>query len=290
MVHQSCQFRLPAAPWTPAWPHGPLVCAPLSFPLCVPLCVHLNALARPIVRFCCAEPVGLRIARIHIIHTPSLQGRGLQSQSGLNGTDAMAIVPNPAKPRPRPDDELCAGSLLTSRVSSETQSTWVTMPHRWHHPPSILRDLASPQHRCCLPQAPAPYPRENRAREQFGAPLWRPPPSTHPPTLPLHSRPAVALPLPTLIIEHALVSSLSLFHGFEPHILSSLPGWLARLFQVPVRRARWGLPNIPTPSSQPLLDSTLNVKIRPCQCFPAICSIHSAPSFACFRSNVPTLS
>lgn len=24
MVHQSCQFRLPAAPWTLAWPHGPL--------------------------------------------------------------------------------------------------------------------------------------------------------------------------------------------------------------------------------------------------------------------------
>lgn len=177
MVHQSCQFRLPAAPWTPAWPHGPLLCTPLLSQFSL----SLNALARPIVRFCCAEPVGLRIARIHVIHTPSLQGRGLQSQSGLNGTDAMAIVPNPAKPRPRPDEELCAGSLLTSRVSSETQSTWVTMPHRWHHPPSILRDLAPPQHRCCLPQAPAPYPRENRAREQFGAPLWRPPPSIHPP-------------------------------------------------------------------------------------------------------------
>lgn len=33
-------------------------------------------------------------------HPPSLQGPGRQSQSGLNGADAMAIVPNPAKPRP----------------------------------------------------------------------------------------------------------------------------------------------------------------------------------------------
>lgn len=63
MVHQSCQFRLPAAPWTPAWPHGPLVSLPLSLSLSV------NALARPIVRFCFTEPVGLRIARVHVIHT-----------------------------------------------------------------------------------------------------------------------------------------------------------------------------------------------------------------------------
>lgn len=107
----------------------------------------------------------------------------------------------------------------------------------------------------------------------------------HPP------RPAVALPLPSMVIEHALVSSLSLFHGFEPHtILATGMAGQSRLFKVPVRRARWGLPNIPTPTSQPLLDSNLNVEIRLCQCFPAICSIHSTPSFACFRSSVPTLS
>lgn len=273
MVHQSCQFRLPAAPWTPAWPHGPLVSLPLSLPPSV--CQRTGPPHREILLHRTRRPQD-RPGTCHP-HTPSLQGRGFQSQSGLNGADAMAIVPNPAKPRPRPDDEPCAGSLLTSRVSSETQS----MPHRWHHPPSILRDLAPPQLLLLSATGACPLPTSDQSRAVRC-------PSLAPITI--HPRPAVALPLPTLIIEHALVSSLSLFHGFEPHILSSLPGCLARLFQVPLRRARWGLPNIPTPSSQPLLDSTLNVKIRPCQCFPAVCSIHSAPSFACFRSSVPTLS
>lgn len=192
----------------------------------------------------------------------------------------MEIVPNPAKPRPRPDDELCAGSLLTSRVSSETQSTWVTMPHRWHRPPSILRDLAPPQHRRRLPQVPAPYAGEqSNPVLVFGAHLHSP--STQAcrgASLAQHDRRACPPSRPC-----PCSTGLSL-------TISSLPGWLVVLFQVPVRHARWGLPNIPTPSSQPLLGSTLNVEIRLCQCFPAICSIHSAPSFACFRSSVPTLS
>ena len=206
-------------------------------------------------------------------HLYTLQERGLQSQSGLNGADAMAIVPDPAKPRPRPDDELCAGWLLTSRVSSETQSTWVTMPHQWHHPPSILRAWRRRIAVVCHRRLPL--------AQEGDRPLPVCIPSRYHSTVPIfgaHRRPlkpAVALPLPSMIIELAMSRACPCSAGLSL-TLPSLPGWLASLFQVPVRRARWGLPNIPTPSSEPLLDSTRNVKVRLCQCFPAICSIHFA--------------
>lgn len=169
MVHRSCQSRLPAAGCRlhirplprltdPHLTHSRWLqlrcgCQDVWMSGCAPL---VNALASS--RLHTAGPVGLSIARIQSIHPSTLQGRGHQSQSGLNGADAMEIVPNSAKLRPRPDEELCAGSLLTRRVSSETQSTWVTMPHRCHQPLLLLRATWRCRIAVCHSRPPLTHP------------------------------------------------------------------------------------------------------------------------------------